>query len=121
VFQQEQQILDLQAVNEELNHKIKKYHLNNNRINRPTRKFNCIIQQKYDDNNSNLNNAKSLYDEDLDEDISYDNDLDIFRVNIFINILRSVCKYYIVFIFIFNFINSELRRKRKKNSLVNSL
>ena len=56
MFQQEQQILDLQAVNEELNHKIKKYHLNNNRINRPTRKFNCIIQQKYDDNNSNLNN-----------------------------------------------------------------
>ena len=103
MFQQEQQILDLQAVNEELNHKIKKYHNNtsNNIINRPS-KFNCIIQQKYNnDNNSNLKNAKSLYDEDLDEDISYENDLDIFRVNIsFICILRSACKYYRVFLYL---------------------
>ncbi len=71
VFQQEQQILDLQALNEELNHKINKYHLNNNhRINRP--RFNCLIQ-KFN---------RNRYDDDVDVDeITYENDLDLFRVN----------------------------------------
>ena len=82
--------MDLQSLNEELNHKINKYHCNSkinsnsNRINRP--QLNCLIQQKLNilsnnSNSSSSNKTKSLYEEDFNEEITYENDdLDIFRV-----------------------------------------
>ena len=73
--------MDLQTVNGELKHKINKYDISNQR----SSSFNSLIQQKKFNNEitNTANNSASnpKYDQDFDEEITYDSNLDIFRVN----------------------------------------
>lgn len=93
MFQQEQQIIELQTINDELNQKFDKYyHLRNHhhhhhhhhKQNHATRtRYSHFLQKSTCTSTSSNTNSAILYDDDLN-DISYDNDdWDIFKVSLF--------------------------------------